>query len=58
MLLGHFFFAFLESSETYADPSLNEIRAKLNFSPKFFVEKTIGNMVLFYIFILSLRSLK
>ena len=32
-----FFFIFLESSETYADPTLNENGAKLNFSSKFFV---------------------
>ena len=30
------FFIFLESSETHADPGLNEIGAKLNFSSKFF----------------------
>ena len=29
-----FFSVFLESFETYADPSLSEIRAKLNFSSK------------------------
>ena len=40
--LGNFFFVFLESSktETYADPNLNEIRAKLNCSWKFFVPET------------------
>ena len=36
-----FFFNFLESSETYADPSLNEIREIFNFSSTFFVEKSL-----------------
>ena len=34
-----FFIIFLEYSETYADPSLNEIGAKLNFLSSFSVEK-------------------
>ena len=32
-----FFFVFIESSETFADPSLNEIGAKLHFSSNLFV---------------------
>ena len=34
------FFIFLESSETYADPSLSKIGSKFNFSSKYFVEKS------------------
>ena len=34
LILGNYFLVFLESSETYADPSLNEIGAKLYFSSK------------------------
>ena len=34
--LGIFFLVLLVSFKTYADPSLNEIRAKLDFSPIFF----------------------
>ena len=37
-----YFIVFLESSETCADPSLNEIGAKLNFSSKCFLEKSLG----------------
>ena len=37
-----FSFHFLESSEPYADLSLNEIGAKLNFSSIFFVEKSLA----------------
>ena len=33
--LANFLFIFLESFETFTDPSLNEVRAKLNSSSKF-----------------------
>ena len=37
---GIFFIVFLYFSETFADPSLNEIRAKLNLLLKLFIEKS------------------
>ena len=37
--LGIYFHVILQSSETYADSSLTEVRAKLKFSSKLFVEK-------------------
>ena len=37
---GNYFFNFLEFSETYADPCLSDIREKLNYSSKLFVEKS------------------
>ena len=40
-----FFVHFLESSETYADPSLNEIGAKLKKKSIFFSKKLIENCV-------------
>ena len=43
-IFGDFFFIFLESSETYADQSLNEIGTKsfflYNFSSQFYVPET------------------
>ena len=34
-------FILIESSETYADPNLNEIEARLNFSLNFFLSKNL-----------------
>ena len=42
IFLANFFFISLEPSETYADPSLSEIRANLNFLPRFLVEKFVS----------------
>ena len=36
------FFTFFESSETYADQSLDETEAEQHFSSKFFAEKLRG----------------
>ena len=40
--LGEYFSILLESSETYSDPSLNEIGAKLNFLSKTYKKRKMN----------------
>ena len=42
-IVSDFYFIFLESPETYAHPSLNEIGTKFNFSSTFLVEKSLNS---------------